>query len=517
MATQVEDQNPRNQYTATAGQTVFPYTFLTYFAEDLSVVKNGVTLALTTDYTISDVGNINGGDVTLTAGAAVGDKITIFRDMEFNRTTDYVDSGDFLADVVDQDFNRLWLAAQENRSKLGNVLQVAEDDDLTNINLPMDIPSKADRRLKALGFDGEGNPVAVDVVTSDASDASQINYINLKGEASDVQTEGSELEQFNKNVALKFGTITQTAPNTYEWSTTAQDVTAVGVGMLFGGTIPVGATNTGPSTIAIKNYLGNTISTLTILMDAALNPPAAGDLKENVGYQFIAVSGFAFIATASMTVPGLIGDDSIPTSGLQDGAVTLPKLASGTPGFTQTYDNIGQPQEEAYRQWFKYAESGQLTSGTDYDFIGIPNSATKIELFLREGTLSAGTSYAIEAGGASFITTGYKGQSTDAVNYVSWEFNPAVLGAFATVTSSANWNTRACVLKVVLEKEDGDFWSIKSSATTSSNTANNSEQSLGYVEIPGGSIERVKLRTGDGVSTFTDGYATLKYYGNPNL
>jgi hypothetical protein len=55
MTTQVPDQDPRNQYTATSGQTVFPYTFLTTDEDDLAVEKNGVLLTITIDYTVSGV------------------------------------------------------------------------------------------------------------------------------------------------------------------------------------------------------------------------------------------------------------------------------------------------------------------------------------------------------------------------------------------------------------------------------------------------------------------------------
>jgi hypothetical protein len=45
--------------------------------------------------------------VTLLTGALSGDVITIYRAMAFARETDYQDSGDFLAQTVDTDFNRL--------------------------------------------------------------------------------------------------------------------------------------------------------------------------------------------------------------------------------------------------------------------------------------------------------------------------------------------------------------------------------------------------------------------------
>ena len=69
----VADNTSRNQYTATSGQTVFAYTFEIVDKDDIVVLKNGTTLSEGTNYTVSNVGNDNGGNVTLTVGATAGD------------------------------------------------------------------------------------------------------------------------------------------------------------------------------------------------------------------------------------------------------------------------------------------------------------------------------------------------------------------------------------------------------------------------------------------------------------
>lgn len=109
----VANNNPRNQYTATSGQTIFAYTFEIFAKEDIVVLQNGAALSEGTDFTVSGVGNDNGGNVTLTTGATANDLIVIYRDMDLNRTVDYQQSGDFLAQDVNDDFDRLWLALQQ--------------------------------------------------------------------------------------------------------------------------------------------------------------------------------------------------------------------------------------------------------------------------------------------------------------------------------------------------------------------------------------------------------------------
>ncbi len=86
----------RNDYVATSGQTVFPYTFTALADGDIKVLKNGtvLTLGAGNDYTLSGIGSY-GGNVTLNSGAATGDKIAIYLDMDLARTTNYQNSGDF--------------------------------------------------------------------------------------------------------------------------------------------------------------------------------------------------------------------------------------------------------------------------------------------------------------------------------------------------------------------------------------------------------------------------------------
>ena len=102
----VADNTSRNQYSATSGQTVFAYTFEIVDKDDIVVLKNGTTLSEGTNYTVSNVGNDNGGNVTLTVGATTGDVLTLYRDMPYSRTQNYTNSGDFLASEVNSDFDR---------------------------------------------------------------------------------------------------------------------------------------------------------------------------------------------------------------------------------------------------------------------------------------------------------------------------------------------------------------------------------------------------------------------------
>jgi hypothetical protein len=149
----VTNTTARNQYTATAGQTIFAYTFEVYNKNDLAVLQNGTALSEGSNYSVSGVGSDTGGNITLTVGATAGDIITIYRDMALERLTDYQNSGDFLAAEVNEDFDRLWLAAQQAATDNDRAI-VKPVTDLDSIS--MLLPSASLRANNFLTFDSTG-------------------------------------------------------------------------------------------------------------------------------------------------------------------------------------------------------------------------------------------------------------------------------------------------------------------------------------------------------------------------
>ena len=144
----------RDDYVATSGQTVFPYTFTALVDSDVEVLKNGIALTLGAgnDYTISGIGT-GSGNVTLNVGAATGDKIAIYLDMPIARTTNYQNSGAFLALDVNGDMNKAYLAMQQITTDMQAAIRRPEADPAT---IGMELPVAADRAQKLLAFDING-------------------------------------------------------------------------------------------------------------------------------------------------------------------------------------------------------------------------------------------------------------------------------------------------------------------------------------------------------------------------
>jgi hypothetical protein len=159
----------RNDYIAgstSANQVDYEYTFQIHEASDVDVYLNGVKQTLNTHYTIDDIGNATGGTVTFTLVDANGASIpppenaiiNIVMAMDLDRDTNYQPSGAFLAADVNNDFDRLWLATNQQQTAVNRSLRL-QDDDVTTSS--MELPLKDARKGKLLAFNATtGDPEA---------------------------------------------------------------------------------------------------------------------------------------------------------------------------------------------------------------------------------------------------------------------------------------------------------------------------------------------------------------------
>ena len=158
----VTNQTTTNTYTGNGVTTVFAYTFRALAEADISVMVDGVTKTLSTDYSLSGIGTANGGNVTFVTAPASDAEVVITRDMDVIRDTDYQDNGDLLAETLDDDMDRAIMLIQQLRQIMRRALRapIAE----TSVD---ELPSAADRASKYLAFDADGKPVATSGTASE--------------------------------------------------------------------------------------------------------------------------------------------------------------------------------------------------------------------------------------------------------------------------------------------------------------------------------------------------------------
>ncbi len=96
----------RNTYTGNASTTVFAYTFRIFAEGDLLVTVDGVTQTLTTDYTVSGVGDLNGGNVTFLTAPASSTSIVLLNNLSFIQDIDYNELDAFPAESHEEGLDK---------------------------------------------------------------------------------------------------------------------------------------------------------------------------------------------------------------------------------------------------------------------------------------------------------------------------------------------------------------------------------------------------------------------------
>lgn len=145
----VPDQETAFFYTANGVTTTFAYGFYLLSDGDLDVYLNGVLQ--TSGYTVTGIGVQSGGTVVFSLPPANGVKVQLERHVDVKRDTNYVQNGDLRADVLNDDFDRIWMVLQEKRRDTVSSIRYPTAENLDGL-----LPSAATRALNVLGFDETG-------------------------------------------------------------------------------------------------------------------------------------------------------------------------------------------------------------------------------------------------------------------------------------------------------------------------------------------------------------------------
>lgn len=154
---------PVVRYVADGAETAFAYPFPIFASEDLKVFFAGAPQYAGFD--ITDAGETSGGSVTFDAPPPAGTVVTLMRRLPLERVTDYLEGGDFSARSINNELDYLTASVQQVSRDLSPMLRYSDYEEPSETILP----SREARANKALGFDGDGNPVAVSLEGSMAA------------------------------------------------------------------------------------------------------------------------------------------------------------------------------------------------------------------------------------------------------------------------------------------------------------------------------------------------------------
>ncbi len=125
---------------------------------------NGVQQPTDGGYTLTGQGATGGGNLTFTLGQTAGAIITLFRDIPISRVTQLSQNGTFFSANFNNEYNRLYLIAQQLQQSIGQCLQVPN----TNNPAPVTTLLPANYANKYLSFDANGNPTPALLTSSGA-------------------------------------------------------------------------------------------------------------------------------------------------------------------------------------------------------------------------------------------------------------------------------------------------------------------------------------------------------------
>jgi hypothetical protein len=436
-------------------------------------------LVLTTDYSVAGVGNPT-GSVTLTAPLALGENLTIVRNVPATQEANYVQNDAFPAESHEDALDKATMLIQQLQERVASALALPPTASGVNTELP--VPQANFLIGWNSSADGLGN---IDPSTL-AAIVAYGNFSKLIG-SGDGSTKdfiaSSDLISEN-NAQVHISGIRQRPGTDYTiLGTKLSFVTAPGVGtnnilVVWGSALPVGS-------------VSDASVTTPKLVDGVLTADTAGRAKMADSYVTtakIADDAVTFAKTQNISTARVLGRSSAGTGDIEQLSLSGNLNLSG--GVLSANPVLGT--------------AVNTTSGTFVDLTGIPSWVKRITLMLKGVSTNGVAAYFLQLGAGSIDTSGYSAASAVLVDATL----PAVTNApsgfyFASGNSSNVWSG-----SIVLTHMGSNIWFCVGGLANSSTTA--------LVTISGnktlsGVLDRIRLTTVGGTDTFDAGSINILY------
>lgn len=180
----VEDITPRRQYTAAAAQTEFDYPFPIFADTDLKVYVGETLKTITTHYTVSGVGDDDGGTVTFLTAMTGGEIVTLYRDTTIERVTDFQQNGPNRSAALNDELDRVTVVQQELRSMIDRCLRLSRLSTASDTSAELAPLANWLERYVYINAGGEPEPAAVVTGTISQSIIGALLYPQITAESS---------------------------------------------------------------------------------------------------------------------------------------------------------------------------------------------------------------------------------------------------------------------------------------------------------------------------------------------
>jgi len=168
----------RNDYVGNGSTAGYSFTFKIFDSSHLLVSirdtsdNEEFTLTIGTDYTVSGVGAESGGSISLVDSnqewldssgfLATGYVLSIRRLLPIEQATDIRNQDNYYPEVIEDQFDKVVMIDQQQQDEIDRCLKTSETDS----GAIGPLPAVEDRASKTLGFDADGDPIAIDAVTT---------------------------------------------------------------------------------------------------------------------------------------------------------------------------------------------------------------------------------------------------------------------------------------------------------------------------------------------------------------
>ncbi len=149
----------RASYSGNGSLTTFAYGFKVFDQDDLTVIlraSNGTETVqtITTDYTVTGVGDVSGGNVVFGTAPASGVTVVILREMDLEQGLDLVPNDPFPAQSLENSLDKLTFMVQQHDEQLGRAIKASRTNVISGSEFTI---SAASRANKIFAFDSSGD------------------------------------------------------------------------------------------------------------------------------------------------------------------------------------------------------------------------------------------------------------------------------------------------------------------------------------------------------------------------
>jgi hypothetical protein len=148
----------RASYSGNGSLATFAYNFKIFDEDDLTVIlrsANGTetTQTITTDYTVTGVGDAGGGNVVFGTAPTATETIVILREQPLTQGLDLVPNDPFPANSLEDSLDKLTFITQQHSEELSRSIKASKTNAITSTEFTV---SSSDRANKVFAFDSAG-------------------------------------------------------------------------------------------------------------------------------------------------------------------------------------------------------------------------------------------------------------------------------------------------------------------------------------------------------------------------